>query len=371
MFSLEKNCARLFKIGMLFLVLGMILQGTGLCQERAPVQISGSLGIGTTPEKLALFLEKGLPEDYNQKAFSELAIPATQLAILAMQEIAKANYTAALPVLIQTAEGRLTTGQKALVQYDIQKVSRSFQEARKNTLYDFLQYNAMNTLGLMRDPGVLPVLRGIFQNTSKDLFKINLSLGMATLDDPGGIPYLVDLLEARNRSLAVEGAAALSLITGMEIDYTRFTPIIRRKRAIEKIGKWWKDNRESFHPRGEEILKRRLNVQPLPPPSLRSVREMLMAASDYADVENSMKSLDAREKLSVLGASILPEVLPLCVDEEEDINIRIEALRFYSRLASKEEAIAVLKKASHDNNPEIKSFAKELLKSLKRSGEKK
>jgi hypothetical protein len=371
MFSVEKNIACAFKIGMIFLVLGMILQGTGLCQERSPAQILGSLGIGTTPDKLALFLEEGLPGEYNKKAFIELAIPATQLAILAMQETSRINHKSALPLLIQTAEGRFTNGQKALVQYDIQKVSRSLQEARKNTLYDHLQYNAMNALGLMRDPSVLPVLQGIFQTTSRDLFKINLALGMATLDDPGGIQYLVDLIEARNRSLAVEGASTLSLITGLDVDYTQYTPIIRRKLTMKKIEKWWKENREIFRPRGEEILKRRLNVQTPPPPSLRSVREMIQAASNYGDVDNSMKSLDAREKLSLLGASILQDVYPLCVDEEENINIRIEALRFYSRIASREEAKAVLKKATHDDNPEIKSLAKELLKTLNRSEEKK
>ncbi len=371
MFFMEKSCGRAFQIGMLCLVWGMILKGTGLCQDRSPAQIFGSLGMESAPDKLVLFLEKGLPEGYNQKAFSEMAIPATQLAILAMQEISKSSYKNAFPVLFQTAEGRFTTGQEALVQYDIQKVARSMQEGRKNILHDHLQYNALNALGFMRDPVVLPVLQGIFQNTTRDLFKINLALGMATLDDPGGIPYLVKLLEAKNRSLAVEGARALSLITGMDVDYTQYTPVVRRKRTIDKIGKWWKENRESFHPRGEAILKRRLNVQAPLPPGLQSVREMLLAAGNYADVDNSMKSLDAREKLSSLGATILSDVYPLCLDEEEDINIRIEALRFYSRLAPKAEASKVLKKASHDSNPEIKTNAKELLKYLKQSEEQK
>ena len=364
MVVLEKNHLSRFNLCAIFLLLAMVSQGPGLCQEISSAQILESVGISAKPEQLVLFLEKGLPPQYNQKAFGDLAIPATQLAILAMQELSKTGYKACLPILIQTAEGRFTTGQKALVEYDIQKVSRSLQEERKSTLYDHLQYNAMNALGIMKDPSALPVLREIFQTTPKDLFKINLALGMATLENPEGMPYLVELIRAKNRSLAVEGAAAFSLITGMDVDYTLYTPIIRRKRTMKMIAKWWKDNSRSFHPNGEEILKRRLSVQTPLPPALRSLREMIIAASNYGDVDNSMKSLDAREKLSASGASTLPDLYTLCLDEEEDLNIRMEALRWYSRLAAKEEAQTALKKASHDDNPEINSIAKELLNSL-------
>jgi hypothetical protein len=102
------------------------------------------------------------------------------------------------------------------------------------------------------------------------------------------------------------------------------------------------------------------------PPQLRSVRELVMAASNYGDVDNQMKSLDARERLAAMGSSILPQIEPLCLDEEEDLNIRMEALRRFAQLAPKSEAQTVLKKAKRDDNPEIKSLAKDLLKQIEK-----
>jgi hypothetical protein len=296
------------------------------------------------------------------KAVNEKSIPATQLAISGIQELTRLKYQPALPMLIRTAKGDLTMGQKSLVNYDCDSISPSLREGKKTQLSDFLRFNALNALGLMENPEVLPALQEIFTNSSPNLFKINAALGMACLDHGEGIDFLVRQMERDNLFLARESASALSFITGMDLDFGIYTPISRRERTIKSVKKWWKENQAGFRPNGREILERRLYVKTMPPPDMRSVRDLVRAAANYSDFDNRMKSLDAREKLTEMGGTVLPELKVMCLDEEEDLNIRIEAIRRYARLASWNDAVKVLKKGKKDKNPEIRDVCKDLLK---------
>ncbi len=354
------------KVSLIFLILEVVCASVATAQDRTPAQTLEACGISASPKNLVEFLEKGFPPDSHWgKALSE-PVPATQLLIFAMEELAKKQSRIAVPVLIRTAHGDYTEGQKSLVDYDCSALARSRQGERKKLLYEYIRFNAVNALGLIGDPLALPILQETFDELPPGRLKIRAALGMASLGYGGGIGYLVKQIRGKNRILASEATQTLSLITGMELDYGQNTPISRRKRTVKKVIAWWKENGETYRPSGAEVLKRRLNRKPPSPTRLHSVRELIMAASNYGDIDNRFKSRDAREQLAALGASLLPHLHPLCLDREEDLNIRIEALRRFAALAPYEVARAVLKKARHDNNPEIRSLAKNLLKQIKR-----
>ena len=335
-------------------------------------------GIPTNAPKLREFLEAGSPGDIRKVALEERPMPTTQLMISAMEELARKKDRSAAPILIDTARGQFTPGQRAMVNYDIQSVSRSLQEQRKNVMYEYLRYNAVNSLGLIGDIRGLPVVQEVFEESKSGLFKINATLALASLDSRGGIPYLVEQVGEKDRHLAVAATDALSMITGMELDYDSNTPIVRRKRTIEKVEKWWKENREVFTPDGERIRKRRLNPPAPTPVLLRSVRDLIRAAGSLGRIEPTLpgkeespesagtpRFIEAREKLTAMGSTILPQLVPLCLDPEEDLDIRMEALRRYARMASIDEARELLKQVRKDKNPEVENLAKNLLKQLK------
>jgi len=329
-------------------------------------------GISPDPADLVEFVKNGSPSDVNRQFFQENGLPLTQAIISSIQLLSLEKPDGAFPLFIQTARGEFTPGQNAFVEQDAMSIARSLQEKKKESLHLFLKYNAINALGLMGNSEALPALQEIFQETDVDLIKIKAALSMASLGYGGGIEYLVHMVDNKDRTLAVEATQALSLVTGKDLDYTLFTPVSRRKRTIDEVEEWWKKNGEFFRPDGVEIRARRLARRAAPSPSPGSVRGLILIASLPQFAAGTSESgeewtvIDARERLAALGTGILPELRPLCLDREEDLNIRMEALRRFTRLATWEESRDVLKQAKKDKNPEIKELAKNLLKDLKR-----
>jgi len=337
-----------------------------MAQEKTSSRILKSMGISTAPADLVAFIENGPSSPLDPQKLAENAVPFTQLIIMAMQELAEIQYAPAVPVLIRTASGDFTKGQITFIDYDCRDLPPSSQVGKKKTYQQFLIFNAVNALGLIGDPSALPTLKDVFDSSSAEYMKINAALAMASLDYGGGVSYVIKNTADKNRALAAESCRALSAISGLELHYGPYTPIVRRERRIAKVKNWWEKNKNTFHPNGEEIRKRRLSkVTPIPP-RLSSMRELLMSAANYEDVDNKFMSMDAREKLASMGVNILPQLLPFCTDPEEDLNIRMEALRRYVQLGNAEGVNAVLKKAKKDKNPEIRELAKTLYDQWKR-----
>ena len=76
--------------------------------------------------------------------------------------------------------------------------------------------------------------------------------------------------------------------------------------------------------------------------------------------------MDAREQLANLGTGVIRQMRLYCLDPEEDLNIRMEALRRYSQMAPRDDVEKVLKKTRKDDNPEIRDLSKNLIEQLKR-----
>lgn len=329
-------------------------------------KILKSLGIKSSPETMIAFFEKGPSRPLDGKVLVEHGIPATQIMIIIMQEFARIQYKPAVPSLIKTAQGEFTWGQLSLVDFDCQRSPRSSQENQRRFYYEFLKFNAVNALGLIGDPSALPVLEGIYNTSPQGYGRTNAALAMASLGYGAGIVDIVKETGSKIRRRAADACLALSYITGIPFDYEMHTPVIRRKRTAEKAAQWWKNNKGTFRPNGEEIRERRLNPPPIQPPSLISLREMLLAASNLNDPDNQFRSMDAREQLANLGTGVIRQMRLYCLDPEEDLNIRMEALRRYSQMAPRDDVETVLKKTRKDDNPEIRDLSKNLIEQLKR-----
>lgn len=335
-------------------------------QDDYSIKILTSLGIKPNPETMLAFFEKGPSRPLDGKVLAEHGIPATQIMIIIMQEFTRVQYKPAVPLLIKTAQGEYTWGQLSLVDFDCQRSPRSSQDNQRRFYYEFLKYNAVNALGLIGDPTALPVLEGIYNTSPQGYGRTNAALAMASLGYGAGIVDIVKEAAGKNRRRAAEACRALSYITGIQFDYDLQTPVIRRKRTAEKVEQWWKNNRDTFRPNGDEIRERRLNPPLVLPPSLISLREMLLAASNLNDPDNKFRSMDAREQLANLGTGVIRQMRLYCLDPEEDLNIRMEALRRYSQIAPRDDLEKVLKKTRKDGNPEISNLSKNLLEQLKR-----
>lgn len=357
---MRKNCV-------ILLLIFIIFSAVSISQEqKTPVEVLKACGISPEPQNLVNFIQSGSLNDINLDILADNNIPSSQLIISAMQILADEQFEPAVPVLIKIVKGEYTPAARRFIDYDCSIVPRSSQAEKKEVIEKYLRFNALNALGVIGDPAALPVMKEVFDNSEPGLFKINAALGMASLGFGDGVEYLVDQISEDNRILASEAASALSFIMGQELDYKANTPIIRRERTIEKVEEWWEENEGIYRPFGKEIIQRRLNEPEPSPPMLRSLRDLLSAAANYADFTNRGMSMEARERLSALGPSVLPQLKAFALDKEEDINVRMEALRRISRMASTNEALDILKKAKKDDNPEIEKLAKTIIDQIKR-----
>ena len=331
-------------------------------RESGPADILADCGIKTDSQSLTLYLEQGNPLDLNADALKKHLIPATQTMILAMQELASRRWNGAVELLCRTAREEYTPAQRSFVNFDCRNVPRSMQEERRLSLYMYLQYNAMNALGLIGDLAAFPTLHEAFEKSKPGAFRISAALGLACLNSTEGMDYLITA--ATGKSHAIEAMSALSFITGLELDYQRYTPVIRRARTVKIVEAWWKENREFFRPDGEAIITRRREALRPIAPDLDSLRGLLNAASLAVDITTERGSFEARERLGTMGPMQNGQLEVFCLDVEEDLNIRIEALRRYTETADIQDVRRVLKAARKDRNPEIKGLAKTLLSQL-------
>ena len=132
-------------------------------QNKTPAQLLNACGISLSPPKLVEFLERGFPQGSPWEKILTEPIPATQLTIFAIKELARKQSRLAVPVLIKTARGEFTPGERALVNYDCSALSPSRQKKEKSLLYEYIRFNAVNALGLIGDTRGLPVLQQVFE----------------------------------------------------------------------------------------------------------------------------------------------------------------------------------------------------------------
>lgn len=306
-------------------------------------------GIGKSEEELLGFLQKGLPRTSD---LPSRPVEKSQLVIDAMALLAEMRSQAAVPVIIQIARFDTSLGAFRVVEYDVSKSSPHARDDFRVRAYRLIQYNAINALGLIGDHRATELIRSILQQEQAAGAQIQYSLCLASLGDPSGVGYLVNLISKKNRRDSAAAAKAFYYITGQDFGYTENSPVRAREALPAQYTQWWNQNKATFRVHPEAVRQRRLNSSTKDVYAARSTRDLLKLATNYFDFNNTLGSRDARQSLKDAGTNLNPELSRIALDPMEDLDVRSEAMNWYFE-ANRSDPLAILKKLARDENPEV------------------
>ncbi len=320
-------------------------------------------GVRPAPEALIDFLENGFAAGTLVSALPAAPPEKTQLLIFAMQALGKAGKREAFGAIARFAESRPSPGALEIVRRDSMLAPAAERGKRQQELLEYLKYNAAVALGFLGDPRGAPILRQLFETETNAIERCQYALCLACVGDASGVEFLVLEVAKANRDSSVAAAKSLYYITGQDLGFASTSPIRLRERLAEDCQRWWAEIRSDFRLEPAAIIRRRLD--PIPPPRipLSGVSNLLLAASDYADLSNARGSRTAANQLDQMGPSLAEELEPILKDPMADLRVRREAIRRYAALKEKSGKRA-LKKLFDDENPEIAEYARHAVEAI-------
>ncbi|HPS00788.1 MAG TPA: hypothetical protein PLA90_04540 [Candidatus Sumerlaeota bacterium] len=362
----------------LLLVILLCLATGSVTRADEKTQIEQTLtahGVGIKPAQLVQFLQNGwratkrpptYPSDPSEK--SRLLGLTWYLLSLHYADIQKDK--ALQPVLndlaLRYAQGALPPGALEIIETDIKGLPMDQAELRRHVLIGLLQYNGMVALGVFGEQSdtVRQVARRIYDGETSKIMRAAYAEALVLLGDNQPIDDLVALLgEKKDRPAAVAAAGALRNLFGRSFYIFPYTAQGPRLKAAQMAADWWDgEKKKGLSPQivRSEVMARRLTPDPVIPPPLDSLRNLLRASGSIANEATRSESGDAWTRLNHSGEKLADDLEPFLKNTDEDLDIRQEAIRWYVRVKG-DDARRRLKKLSSDPNPEIAELAKGLL----------
>lgn len=240
-----------------------------------------------------------------------------------------------------------------------------WQEARR----ELLQYNGMVAFGLFAKPTLenQRQLKEIYRREKRPMVRVMMAQSLALLGDDTVLPDLIDEIAKANTDSSIVAARVLSNLTGRTFPLTARLAEEPRQIAAAEILDWWLNQRSApLYLDREAAVERMLYEPPERPYPLRTLRELLRASADKTDTANKRGSRTAWTILNAKGKALLEPLELVLENEKEDLDIRMEAIRWYVRLTEEEESRRLkkwLKRLREDPNPSIAKMAREILES--------
>jgi len=317
-------------------------------------------GITDTETGLIQFLEKGI--DVSGK-LPERPLEKSQLIIDAMARLANMRSQAAADIISRIARFDGTVGAFKLVEYDVSKSSPQAKSDFRVRAYRLIQYNAVNALGLIGSSQDCELVRAILKQDQTPGAQIQYSLSLACMGDASGMPYLLNLINQKNRRESAAAAKVFYYITGQDFGYTKNTPVRARAALAAKYIQWWQQNGQNFKLDANAVRERRLAPENSRAFPARSTRDLLKLAANYFDFNNTLGSADARKQIGAAGKTLNSDFKRIATDPMEDLDVRMEAMNWYFE-ANRSDPLDILKGLRKDENPEISDKANTLIEQI-------
>ncbi len=346
-------------------ILVFILSYICSAQEESPMGIMQEHKIDFESPGLLDFLENGFPNSVKLNDLPKNPEEKTQLLIYAIQEMGKRHKKEAVPLLIRYANLDFPSGANKIIQRDIETVPINGRMNEQTKLYSYLKYNAINSLGWIRDVKALPVIKENFQRESETIIKIQYALCLGMLGDAESVNYLVEQIGNNEQTESAASALNFYYLTGVNPGISVNTSKAKKIEQVKLVQDWWKQNSNNYKINVIEAGRRRLEpFDDLPKVQEGSLRALLLASSFYLDFSNKYKSFEAREELKKNGDKYIDDYEKIAFDKMEDLRIRQEAIRKYFGVKQKKSK-RLLKKLLKDENTQIVELAKDLLNQIK------
>lgn len=316
-------------------------------------------GIGLSNADLIRFLAEGVPLPEGRQMPAEPR-EKSELAVYAMAILAAERERAAVEILAEVAAYRPPPGVALLLDYDMSQTDPQSRREFRAKAIEILRYNALVGLGLIGDLRAAPVVRDAFAREQNRSARIQFALALGSLGDAAGIDYLAATIAEGERREAAASARAFYLLTGEDFGLTDHTSVRNRRRLAPEYRKWWAANRGAFQPDPERVHARRTARNTARPFEPRTTRDLIKVSTYYLDLENRMKSREARERLALAGRALNRDLTAMIEDPYEDLDIRQEAMNWFYEF-NRSDARSTLRKLLKDENPEVRDKAAFLL----------
>lgn len=335
-------------------------------------------GLAASPAALVRFLEDGFAPATDMAGLPAEPALKSQLLLDAIVECARLQVVDASPILGRLMRGTLSEGIRTVLEWDVSQQRPSERRAFRERVLRRLRINAIVALGLIGDPERVYELNVVFEREKEPAFKMPAALALATMGSPVGLPYLVREVRRANRTTSVEAAAALKLITGIDYGPDPDAPVMRRREAARQWKAWWKSEGQTFRPRRDRVLARRVAPKVRPNPRVPATPRDLVDCMAYPEDRRwTIDGYIAYGRLRSTGAAAFEGLEQIIADKNENLRIRRQAILLYSQMSTAgyggrsseqaRQAYRVIRRCRWDHNPEIREVVRECLRRLRAS----
>ena len=338
------------------------------------VALLAAHGVADGPGPIQAFLENGFSPGKNLADPPEEPAVRSALVVSAMAVASLRRYGGALQALERLARDDLAPGLERIVDHDARAALSSVTDQRRAGIRDTLRFNAIHALGVMGDPRSAPFLKRAFDAERVLANKINLGLALAACGDGSALRFLIRTLDDDNSQAAAQAAEAVRLITGRHWALTDQSSHARKRGARREADAWLSDNR-NFVPNREAVRQRRLYAPdpprlPLPPTSLL---DWIVIGTKSPELSGEYTRLNAFQQVMSSDAMAMEPLSAIIVDEMEDIDIRLFAMRAYAAIVRLEKnfasmkapALDLLRQATRSDDDQVATMARSLRDSLR------
>jgi hypothetical protein len=335
-------------------------------------------GVSVEPAGLAAFLQDGwkaakppatLPDDPPEK--TTLLIDTWTLLALRHEEMTRLpEVQARLATLaLRYATADFPPAVLSMLDDDMKTLDPKSAPQTRTLRMEYLQYNGMVALSLFGEasPNTLAAARKIYDAETRPIVRVSYAQTLIMLGDLSPLDDLLAEVAKGNRDSSVAAAQSLSVLLGKPFALNANMAVEPRAEAAKEIVSWWKKEGVEARRKGnlrvsrEAVLERAFYQPPARHPVLRTVRDLLRASSDKTDVTDQRGSRTAMSRLRAAGPALLDELSPIVTNPREDLDIRSEAILWYTQLEKPAKVKRQLKKLTKDPNPEIVELARRYL----------
>lgn len=344
------------------------IQRLASADKPARMEVLLTHGINTDSASILAFLETGFPEATLRRGLPEQPEQKTTVANLAIQELGFLQEKAAVPLLLKIVKGEVTPGITNVLQRDTESLPLATSETATTYLQNILRFNSIVALGLIGDPAVTEDLYADVNKESDLAFALEGSIALALLGDARSLEQVSQRLQTAQPSRMHTGFQAVFFLTGRNYDVSQFASLAKRQQALAEFQRWFSENKSTWKPERESILRRRETGLVVTTPELGTTRGALRATKEFGNYD---KRYTGRTFLKNRGDENWEEYKQISLDPLEELDIRIAAMEWYAASAPKEAKKDFKKLEEKDENPSIRDKARSLLEDIQTLMDKK
>ncbi|MGF1573421.1 MAG: hypothetical protein ACFCU1_10160 [Sumerlaeia bacterium] len=325
-------------------------------------------GINLDVPSMLVFLSNGFPENTLRRGLPDQPEKKTEVANAVVQELGFQQSPEAVALLLSIAKGNRPNGLVDVLDRDTEALPVTTKETAAIYYHNVLRYNALVALGLLGDKSVAEEIHLLLQANPDFSLALEGSVALGLLEDSRALQVLANQMKSAETERLHTAFQAVFFLTGRNYDVSQFSSVGKRREAISQFRTWFAENKSTWQPSREAILRRREAGLVYTVPPLGTIRGALRATKEFGNYD---LRYSGRTFLRNKGDAIWEEYQLISLDPLEELDIRVAAMEWYAASSPKNAKKDFKKLEDNDENPEIRDKARSLLDDIEKLLDKK